>query len=582
MLLCHFVVEMHPHLLSTGYNGHTIQSAVVRREGLGLNDKTVPICDTVLRNGTILDGTGKPAFRGDIGIIGDQIVAIGDLSSVRSAHVYDLQGLHVAPGFIDIHTHSDISVTFDPGQASALAMGVTTQVVGNCGLSMGLVQNTDVFEMERRWLAPHGARIRWNSFEEHLHLVEERGVATNYVPLVGHGSLRKRIMGKEPRKASSAELNSMQNEIARAMEAGAWGFSSGLEYTPSAFADVDELVALCDVVAQFKGFYATHLRNEGDTLLESVEEALLVSERSGVPLQLSHHKAEGRKNWGKVAQTLEMVNRARERGMDVQLDQYPYTAFMTSLAVQVLPTWANAGSFSDIAERILDPDTRAKIVAEIRLHHPEWDILDADSHWHRIQIGICRSQPDLEGRTIASIAGERGKSPLDAVLELLSTAKDYISAVNFAIGEEDIVTVLRHPFTSIGSDGVGTHPEIVTGGEKIHPRTYGTFPRLLAHYVRELGVLTEEEAIFKMTGLPAKRIGLERRGQIALGHFADLTVYSPETITDSATFETPHRYAEGIAYVFVNGSLAYQAENPEPQKSGRVLRPKRNSIEKDN
>lgn len=547
------------------------------RQGQRLNQNSPPVCDLLLRNATLFDGTGAPPFRADIGIVGELVVAVGDLSQVKSNSEYNLDGLHVAPGFIDIHTHSDISITFDPGQASALGMGVTTQIVGNCGLSMALIQSTDAFDMERRWLAPHGARIRWNSFQEHLELIETNGTATNYLTLVGHGSVRKRVMGTVARLPESHELVAMQNEVDQGMKAGAWGLSSGLEYTPSAFANAEELIALCEVVAEYGGFYATHLRNEGDTLIEAVEEALLVSDRAGVPLQLSHHKAEGQKNWGKVSQTLKIVDRARERGADVQLDQYPYTAFMTALSVQVLPAWGNEGSVADIAERIVNPDSRAKMLAEIRALHPEWDTLDADSQWHRIQIGICRRRPELEGHTIASLIQNSAMKPIEAVLDLIATTKDYIAAVNFAIGEEDIAMVLRHPYTSIGSDAVGTHPETATGHEKIHPRTYGTFPRVLSRYVRELGIITEEEAIFKMTGLPAKRVGLDRRGRIAPGYYADITIYDPKTITDSATFETPHRYANGVEYVFVNGKLAFQNGAPITTRNGRVLRPARHS-----
>lgn len=255
--------------------------------------------ELLLRNGVILDGTGLPAYRGDIGITADRIVALGDLSGVTGGVERDISGLHIAPGFIDIHTHSDISITYDPLQSSALAMGVTTQVTGNCGLSMGLVQNSDVFDMERRWLALHGARVRWSNFEEHFKQIQDTGIATNYLTLVGHGSVRKRIMGLSANAPTADELARMQAEVVAGMEAGAWGLSSGLEYPPASFANQEELVALCTVVGRYGGLYSTHLRNEGDTLIEAVQEALNISERAGIPLQLSHHKAEGRANWGK-------------------------------------------------------------------------------------------------------------------------------------------------------------------------------------------------------------------------------------------------------------------------------------------
>lgn len=528
--------------------------------------------ELLLRNGVILDGTGLPPYRGDIGITADRITALGDLSGVSGGVERDISGLHVAPGFIDIHTHSDISITYDPLQSSALAMGVTTQVTGNCGLSMGLVQNSSVFDMERRWLALHGARVRWSSFEEHFKQIQDTGIATNYLTLVGHGSVRKRVMGLSANAPTADELVRMQAEVATGMEAGAWGLSSGLEYPPASFANEEELVALCTTVGRYGGLYATHLRNEGDTLIEAVQEALNISERAGIPLQLSHHKAEGRENWGKVSQTLAMVDAARARGLDVQLDQYPYTAFMTALAVQTIPAWANAGSIEDVAKRLQDPETRARVLAEIRAKNPSWDSLEPGTHWHTVQIGICRGKPEYQGKTVAALAMSAGRSPLEFVIDLLSESHDFIAAVSFAIGEEDIVRVLQHPFTAIGSDGVGTNTNTVTRHEKIHPRTYGTFPRVFAKYVRELGVLREEQAVYKMTLLPATRLGLQGRGRLAIGAFADIVVYNPDTIGDVATFNEPHRYSTGVSLTLVNGRIAWEAGEATQNRSGSILR----------
>ena len=528
--------------------------------------------DTLLKNGVLVDGTGRPAYRGDIGVTGDKIVALGDLTHVTSSVERDVNGHHIAPGFIDIHTHSDISITYDPLQSSALAMGVTTQVTGNCGLSMGLVQNSDVFDMERRWLALHGARIRWSNFEEHFRQISDTGIATNYLTLVGHGSVRKRVMGLSPNLPTRSELAQMQAEVAKGMESGAFGLSSGLEYPPASFANEDELVALCNTVAEYGGLYATHLRNEGDTLIEAVQEALNISERASLPLQLSHHKAEGQANWGKVTQTLQMIDAARAKGRDVQLDQYPYTAFMTALAVQTLPAWANAGSVQEVAKRLQDPQARAKITAEIRAKNPSWDSLEPGTHWHNVQIGICRGKPEYEGKTVAVLAAAAGSNPLDFVLDLLAQAHYFIAAVNFAIGEEDIARVLQHPFTSIGSDGVGTNINTATNTEKIHPRTYGTFPRVFARYVRELGILTEEQAVHKMTLLPANRLGLHDRGRLAVGAYADIVVYDPNTIGDTATFDNPHRYAQGIHLALVNGRTAWENGQATQNRSGAILR----------
>jgi N-acyl-D-amino-acid deacylase len=520
----------------------------------------------------VFDGTGGEGYSADIAIRGERIVAIGDGSQVAAGRRLDLQGRHVAPGFIDIHTHSDISITYNPCQESALGMGVTTQVTGNCGLSMGLTLDKDVFTFERRWLAPHKSRIRWKSFAEHLALVEDLGVGTNYLSLVGHGSLRKRVMGMDSRLPTSQELALMQSELALALEAGAWGLSSGLEYPPAIAANEDELTELCRGVAERGGIYATHLRNEGDTLIEAVQEALNVAEWSGVALQLSHHKAEGRPNWGKVRTTLEMINSARDQGLDVQLDQYPYTAFMTSLAVQTLPTWALAGEMEETLERLTNPQTRAKILSEIRAKHPDWEEASADSYWTRVQMGVARGRAETQGQTIAELAKASGRNPLEFVLDVIVETDGFASAVNFAIGEEDIAMVLRHPLTSIGSDGVGTHPNIVTRAEKILPRAYGTFPRVLGRYVRDLGVISEAQAIHKMTGLPAGRLGLTERGRITTGYYADLTIYDPNTIADCATFDEPHHFATGIETVILNGRIAWEQGRSTAERAGKVLR----------
>lgn len=528
--------------------------------------------DLLVRGGMVFDGDGGPMLRADVGIKDDRIAAVGDLAESHADRIIDAAGLHVAPGFIDIHTHSDISVGYHPEQFSAVGMGVTTQIVGNCGLSMGFVNRSAAFEFEKRWLAPHGARITWDGFEEHLKQIEDRGVGTNFVPLAGHGTLRKRVMGMEHRAPTGEELATMQRELGAALESGVWGLSSGLEYPPSSFADTAELAELCKVVKNYGGLYATHLRNEGDTLVEAVQEAMEAAEQAGVPLQLSHHKAEGRQNWGKVHTTLRMVEEARARGLDVQMDQYPYTAFMTALAIQVLPRAVLTSSNEQITERLRDPIQREAIAAEIRNLHPDWIETGVGSAWHNLQIGVCRGRPEIQGHTVAGLAADAGLHPIDFVLQLLAETDGYVSAVNFAIGEEDIAEVMRYSYTSIGSDGVGAHPGGAVGADRVHPRAYGTFPRVLGRYVREMGVLTEAEAIRRMTGLPAARMGLRERGLVRPGYFADLVVYDPKTIADCATFDDPHQFAKGIVAVIVNGRFALEAGAMTGACAGKVIR----------
>lgn len=530
--------------------------------------------DVIIRGSTVFDGASplSPGIRADIGVTGELISAVGDLSESSANSVCEAGGLVASPGFIDIHTHSDISLGYNPKQASSIAMGVTTQVVGNCGLSLGFATDTDMFRFEKRWLAPHRGRITWSSVEEHLAQIDERGIGNNIVPLAGHGTLRKRVMGEDDRAPSFAEMQEMTHELEEALKCGVWGLSSGLEYPPSSFANEDELTQLCRLVAEYSGLYATHLRNEGDTLVESVQEALNVSQAAGVPLQLSHHKAEGAGNWGKVNTTLQMVEQARTAGLDVQMDQYPYTAFMTSLAVQTLPRHALTGSPDDIAARLGNMQNRAAIRLEMITAHPEWNDLSTTSPWNSIQIGVCRQRPNMQGRTIASLAGEYGVHPVDLVLDILSDSGGYVSAINFAICEQDIATVMQYPWTSIGSDGSGTDPGGAAALDRIHPRTYGTFPRVLGRYVRELGVLGLGEAIFRMTGLPAARMGLVNRGRIAVGCHADITLFNADTVGDLATFEHPHQLAGGIDTVLINGAYALRDGVVTGDLVGRLLR----------
>ena len=528
--------------------------------------------DLLIRGGSVLDGTGTAAVRADVGIVDDRIAAVGDLRGRSAGRTLSAEGLRVAPGFIDIHTHSDISATYDPGQASAIGMGVTSQVVGNCGLALGFADNSDAFNFEKRWLAPYRARITWNSFAEHLRIVEEGGFATNYLPLAGHGTLRKRIIGLDERAPTGEEQAAMRRMLEGAMQAGAWGFTSGLEYPPSAYGDENELSDLCKVAAAYGGFYATHLRNEGDTLVKAVQEALDVAESARIPLQLSHHKAEGRTNWGKVQTTLGMVDAARSRGLDVQMDQYPYPAFMTALSIQTLPRYALNGSGEDLAARLTDPGQRQQIALDMRTAHPDWDDSGSDSPWNNLVIGVCRGKPEAQGQSIAHLARTAGSNPIEYVLDLLAETEGFVSAVNFAIGETDIAAIMRYPHTMIGSDGVGTHPGGDANDTKIHPRAYGTFPRVLARYVRELGILSEAEAIHKMTGLTAARLGLADRGRIAPGCYADIVVYDPQTVGDCATFEDPHQFAMGIETVIVNGRIALDAGKHTDVLAGRVLK----------
>ena len=524
---------------------------------------TLPSPDLLLRGGTVYDGLGGPGLAADVAITHDRITGIGDLSQLHAGRTVDVTGLAVAPGFIDIHTHSDFTLLTNRPMRSSLAQGVTLEVVGNCGTSIGLITPKDVFTQERRWAERGGTALDWTRMSEYLARVEDGGTACNVATLAGHGTIRKAVLEFEDRPPTPSELTQMERILSEALEDGAIGLSTGLEYLPGGHAKHEEIAALAAVARDAGGFYATHIRNEGDTLVESIEEALRVAEATGVPLQLSHHKSEGIENWGKPHITLPIMARARAAGLDVLTDQYPYTAFMTGLQVILLPAWAKEGTQEDTQARLKDPSARARILAEIAAK--PWD-------WNTVQIGIARNRREAQGLTLAALGANEGKSPAEAALDLLVDEDGWVAAVHFAMSEEDVEFILSDPHTMIGSDGVANDPGSEMAEDKTHPRTYGTFPRVLSRYVRGRELLPLGEAIRRMTSLPAQRLKLTERGVLRPGAFADLTIFDPRTVEDVATFDDPHRFPTGLPYVVVNGRLAIDGGVQTDVLSGRILR----------
>ena len=519
--------------------------------------------DLILRGGTVYDGSGGPGQRLDVAITGDCITALGDLLRVPAGRILDVTGQAVTPGFIDIHTHSDFSLLLNRPMRSSIAQGVTTELVGNCGTSIGMVSGAEVFAQERRWAERGGTVIDWNNLSQYLSRVEEGGVACNIATLAGHGTIRKSIIGFDDRPPTAAELAQMQYLLEAALAGGAVGLSTGLEYLPGGYAQGDEIAALAEVALAAGGFYATHIRNEGDTLVESIEEALTVAERTGIPLQLSHHKCEGKANWGKPHLTLPLMAKARAAGLDVLTDQYPYTAFMTGLSVIILPRWAKDGSMEEMLVRLRDTTTRTRLLAEIDAAGWDWDML---------QVGIARNRRETQGLTLAQIGRAEGNSPAEAALDLLLDEEGWVAAVHFAMSEEDVEYILSDPHTMIGSDGVANDPHSELAQDKTHPRTYGTFPRILNRYVLGREVLSLSEAIRRMSSLPARRLKLTDRGTLRVGAKADIAVFDPQLFRDVATFDEPHRFPTGIAHVLVNGRLAMENGVQTDALSGRILR----------
>lgn len=521
-------------------------------------------CDLLIQGGIVYDGTGAPGKRADVALVDDRVVALGALEDWEAGQRVEVEGLVVAPAFIDIHTHSDLSALHNPDQVSMVYQGVGTQVVANCGIGCGQIdQDSPAFAIEQRWLTPHGVPITWRNLAEHLQRVEETGIALNYIPLCAHGTLRKRIMGFEQRPPTQAEMESMKREVELCLEAGAWGLSTGLEYIPGRYAEPEELIELCRVVKRFGGYYTTHLRSEGDWLIECVLEAIQIAEAAEVPLQLSHHKAEGKQNWGKVQRTLEIVSRAVEGGLDVMLDVYPYTAFQTSMAVAFLPEWALVGEPKESLERLKDPKMRSRLIEEMRQRRPDWEAAS---------IGSTRAHRHLHGRSVAQAAQEAGVSPEEFILDLLLKEDGLVSVANFVLSEEDVRTVMSFPLTMIGSDSVGYRPDGTMGQERPHPRCYGAFPRVLGRYVRDQKLLSLEEAIFKMTGLPAARLKLRDRGVLQPGAYADLVIFDANRMIDHATFTNPHQLSEGVVHLLINGRWVLKEGAMTGNRPGRVLR----------
>ncbi|MEX2534502.1 MAG: D-aminoacylase [Trueperaceae bacterium] len=515
--------------------------------------------DILFRDARIVDGSGNPWFRGDVGVEAGQIASIGDLSGSSARLVVEAHDAYLTPGFIDVHTHSDFSLPAFPRAESLISQGITTEVVGNCGLTPHPV-DPERIELIQKYTAFLGATMPWDwsSTAQFLEYMESLPLSHDVLSLVGHGSIRVAVMGFDNRAPTSSELDLMKRYVAEAMEAGAAGLSTGLIYAPGSFASSDELIELCSVVRRFRGIYTTHLRDESAGLMAAVEEALQIGKSAGVPVQFSHHKVMGEANWGLVRESLSRIDRARREGQDVTLDQYPYTGSSTTFSV-FLPGWALEGGVAGLLERLGDNESRHRIaVAAQRMD------------WNQVLIaGLNRSEDkDYEGLSIHQLGAALAKDPFEAALDLILSEGGPFSIVRFGMAEQDVKYVMRHPHVMVASDGHAMSPKL---GGKPHPRSYGTFPRVLGRYTDELGGLSLEESVRKMTSLPAQRFGLWDRGLIRPGQRADLNLLGP-TISDTATFSEPHSYSRGVESVMVNGRLVWTGGSDTGARAGKIVR----------
>lgn len=519
--------------------------------------------DLIVRNCTIVDGTGSPPFKADIGIEGKDIVKVGDLSGSRAERIIEASGLIASPGFIDLHNHSDLSIFTLPTADNYVKQGVTTILIGNCGFSPApLTEVNKELILEARPLARE-VKITWNSFKEYLEALRSLKKSINVATLVGHGTVRSAVIGFEARPPKPRELREMKKLVAEAMEAGAYGVSSGLIYTPGVYAKTEELIELLKVASRYGGIYATHMRNEGEGLIDSILEAVRIGLEAGVPVEISHLKASGKPNWGKVEAALRVIEDYADRGLDVTADAYPYTASATSLSA-ILPPWAREGGVKKMLERLRDKETLSKIERDLRRGLMGGRRLE----WNIIAISSSESHREVEGKTLEEIAREWGVDAFTAAVKLLLDDEGTTGMIIHGMWEEDVIKAMRSPYVAIGSDG-----SIRKFGEgKPHPRNYGAFPRVLARYVREFKVLSLSEAVRKMTSMPARKLKLWDRGIIRPGMRADIVIFDKNTVRDTATFEEPHNYPEGIHYVIVNGVVVVEDGEHTGETPGEVLK----------
>jgi N-acyl-D-amino-acid deacylase len=527
--------------------------------------------DTIIRNGVVYDGSGDPGVGADVGIRGDRIAAVRDLSSAQATTVIDAAGLAVAPGFINMLSWSTESLLVDGRSQGEIRQGVTTQIFGE-GSSMGPL--TDA--MKKRMVEQMGDLkfdITWTTLSEYLAGLERRGVAQNVASFLGATTVREHVIGLADRKPTSAELDAMRDIVRREMEAGALGIGSSLIYAPAFYASTGELIELCKVAAKYRGKYISHIRSEGNRLVEAVEELIRISREARIPAEIYHLKAAGEANWPKMPRVIAMIEQARRSGLRITADMYSYPAGATGLDAS-MPPWVLDGGYEEAFKRLRDPEIRKKIAAAIRTPAREWENLYlAAGSPERVLLVEFKSEAlkPLTGKTLAAAARQRGEDPVDTIMNLVLEDRSRVGTVYFMMSEENLLLQIRLPWVSFGSDAASMAPEPPFTKSSAHPRAYGNFARVLGKYVREEKALTLTDAIHRLSGLPATNLELDGRGFLKPGMFADVVVFDPATIADRATFETPHQYAVGVRDVLVNGVTVLRNGEHTNAKPGRAL-----------
>jgi N-acyl-D-amino-acid deacylase len=529
------------------------------------------VFDILIKNGTVYNGTGTPGKRVDVGIRADKIVAVGNLSKAKAQTIIDAKNLAVAPGFINMLSWSTESLIVDGRSLGELKQGVTTQIMGE-GWSMGPLND----RLKKLTVDEQGDikySVEWTTLADYLKYLEQRGVSQNVGSFIGATTIRQYVLGDADVQPTPAQLEQMRELVRDEMQHGALGIGSSLIYAPAFYAKTEELIELCKVAAKYKGKYISHIRNEANKLPEAVEELIRISREAGLPAEIYHLKAAGTQNWTKMNKVIAMVEAARREGLKITADMYTYPAGATGLNAS-LPPWALDGGYEELYKRLQDPATRRKIAEAVRTPTDEWENLyiNAGSP-DRVLLSGFKSEKlkPLTGKTLAEVAKMRGTDPVETIMDLMLEDRSRVDAIYFQMSEENIKKQIRLPWVSFGSDGASMAPEGVFLKSSTHPRAYGNFARLLGKYVREEKVISLAEAVRRLSGLPATNLGLEGRGFLKKGMFADIVIFDPNTIADRATFEKPHQYAVGVRDVFVNGVQVLKNGEHTEAKPGRAV-----------
>ena len=525
-----------------------------------------PKYDVLITGGMVIDGTGAAAISADVGIIGDQVVEMGSLRDNGSKRVIDATGMIVCPGFIDIHSHTDLALLVNPKAESKIRQGVTTEVAGQDGGSLAPLTDTQLKGLQEGYGARYEVDINWKDFTGLFATLKKNQIGVNFISFVGQGTIRRLVVGNKNVRATARQIDVMKALVEQAMSEGAWGLSSGLEYSPGSFANGDEIAELGKVTRSFDGIYATHMRNEDDRLSEAVEEAIHIARKAEIPLEISHFKASGKRNWDKINQAFEIIEKANAEGMDITLDRYPYIAYQTTLR-NLFPTRFRDGGTDVFVKRLQTPALLA------RMKRAALAKIDMLGDWSAVMItSVSKEEHQVHiGKRVSEIVAESKEDPFEFVRQLLINENGSVGMVGFGMSEEEIKSVLTHPLVMIASDGGAAATYGPLSETTPHPRYYGTFPRVLGKYCRDDRFFDLPTAVHKMTGMPAQRLGLKDRGKVDVGLAADLVVFNPDTVIDRADFMNPHQYAQGIDYVLVNGAVVIDQGEHMGVLAGRVL-----------